>query len=83
MNAAKLKLAAIFVVVFFIAGLISCGKKTDETSQKDNGIVERAEIDEKDYTETNEDLLSVDYKEFYDELAPHGEWIEVTDRLSN
>ncbi|HEY3250744.1 MAG TPA: DUF6600 domain-containing protein, partial [Ignavibacteria bacterium] len=81
MNASKFKLAAFLVVVFLFLGLISCSKKTDETTQKENSEnVERAVIDEKDYKETDEDLLNVDYKEFYDELAPHGEWIEVTDK---
>lgn len=77
MKATKFKLAAIFLAIFFFAGLISCNKKTDETSQNN---VQRAAIDEKDFKETDEDLMNVDYKQFYDELAPHGEWIEVTDK---
>lgn len=71
----------LLVTVFFTAGMFSCGKKSDDTgSNKDNGSAEIVSIDEKDLNESDEDLLTVDYQEFYNELAPHGEWIEVTDR---
>lgn len=81
-NLRNIKLVAFFIVVFFVLGLISCTKKSDETSNKDtdNGIAEMEAVSNDDFTESDEDLLKVDYKEFYDELAPHGEWIEVTDK---
>jgi hypothetical protein len=36
-------------------------------------------VDEKDLFETKEELMSVDYRPFYDELSKSGEWIEVTE----
>jgi hypothetical protein len=61
----------------------SCSKKTadgnltkDQKDQQDKNLV-ASSIDPKDYTETDEDLTTVDYKEFYDQLAPHGEWVQV------
>ena len=30
-------------------------------------------FEEKDFTESDEDLLTVDYKDFYDQLSGHGE----------
>jgi hypothetical protein len=62
--------------------LTSCSRAAKESltkeqkEQQDNNL-EAASVDENDFTETDEDLLTVDYKEFYDQLAPHGEWIEV------
>ena len=68
-----------FTILFIILGLISCSKKTDETTNKDDADKEEiVSVSQDDFTESDEDLLTVDYKEFYDELAPHGEWIEVT-----
>jgi hypothetical protein len=69
----------IFTVLFVAMGFVSCGKKTD-TTKNDIGDAEIITVPDTDLTESDEDLLTVDYKEFYDELAPHGEWIEVTDK---
>lgn len=81
-NLKNIKNILLFLTMFFVIGLISCTKKTDEVSNKDNNvnITESVKINEDDFSESDEDLLTVDYKEFYDELAPHGEWIEVTDK---
>ena len=72
------------VCLFFLISTVffSCGKKDEQTDQKDKqtDVTEKTDIEENDFNENDEDLLSVDYKEFYDELAPHGEWIEVTDK---
>ncbi len=76
----KIKTAAIFSVMFIFLGLISCSKKNNETSDKTINEAEMEQVNKDDFTETDEDLLTVDYKEFYDELAPHGEWIEVKGR---
>jgi hypothetical protein len=61
---------------FLLITFSSCTKDSDKTTkdEKTNGDV--LEITE--FTETNEDLLSVDYNYFYNELSPHGEWIEVS-----
>ena len=74
----NIKLTIFFFFIFVVSGMISCSKKSDETGESYNA--EMVDVDNNDFTETDEDLLNVDYKEFYDELAPHGEWIEVTDK---
>jgi len=48
--------------------------KTQETQENQETII----IDENDFTESDDDLASVDYKEFYDQLSPHGEWLQVS-----
>jgi hypothetical protein len=77
MKYSKIKLSALFLIIFFLSGLVSCTKKSEDTA--DNMVKESdlVSIDKNDVAETDEDLLSVDYKEFYDELSHHGEWIEV------
>jgi hypothetical protein len=73
----KLLRVLLFLVVLAAMGFVSCSKKTD------NSEIENAEvvtIPDNDLHESDEDLHEVDYKEFYDELAPHGEWIEITDK---
>jgi hypothetical protein len=75
----SIKLIGGFVLILFIMGLFSCSKKPGDT-ETSTGEGEVITVSENDFTETDEDLLTVDYKEFYDELAPHGEWIEVTDK---
>lgn len=62
--------------------LSSCSKQADgnltkeQKGQQDKGL-EASSIDEKDFTESDEDLTTVDYKEFYDQLSSHGEWLQV------
>lgn len=60
----------------------SCSKKSEENISKEqkeqqDKNMEASTIDEKDFTESDEDFTTVDYKEFYDQLAPHGEWVQV------
>lgn len=60
----------------------SCSKSSDENlteeqkTQQDKDL-EAITIDEKDFAESDGDLKTVDYKEFYEILTPYGEWIEV------
>ena len=63
--------------------LTSCSKKTadgnltkEQKDQQDTSLV-ASSIDPKDFKESDEDLTTVDYKDFYDQLAPHGEWVQV------
>lgn len=73
----KLKLSACFLILFLLGGLISCTKRSDDTA---DNMVKEADLEtvsSNDLNESDEDLLNVDYKEFYEDLAPHGEWIEV------
>ena len=65
----------IMMLVFSVFS--SCTKTADNVQTKEDQNAETASIDEKDFSESNEDLTNVDYREFYDELSSHGEWIEV------
>jgi hypothetical protein len=76
----KFKFSAVMLVLFFMSGLISCTKKSEDTYVKNVNEAELVAVNSEDLTETDEDILTVDYKEFYDKLAPHGEWIEVKGR---
>lgn len=73
----NLKLKLTILVILLILGMVSCSKKPDDVADNQVQEADMEEISSEDFTEHDEDLLSVDYKEFYDELAPHGEWIEV------
>ena len=52
-------------------------KQIEEQKELQMKSLESSEVDEKDYTESDEDLTAVDYKEFYEQLSPHGEWVQV------
>ncbi|KXK48738.1 MAG: Membrane protein involved in colicin uptake-like protein [Chlorobi bacterium OLB5] len=74
-----LKITACLLVLFFFSGFVSCTKRSEDSA---DNMVKEADLEivnTTDLNETDEDLLNVDYREFYDELAPHGEWIEVSD----
>jgi len=75
--------AFLFIVTALLAGFTSCSKKDSDISDQYNETeVNEAEfetVDEADLFETKEELMSVDYKPFYDELSKSGEWIEVTE----
>jgi hypothetical protein len=73
-------LATLMTLLF---ALSSCSKSADEYSTKDqkelqDKNLESTPIDGKNFAESNEDLTTVDYKEFYEQLSPHGEWIEIS-----
>jgi hypothetical protein len=78
----KFKITIFFLfIALFLSGLSSCTKKPDNRSEMELNEINEAElvtIDENDLIETNEDLLDVDFRPFYDELSEAGEWIEVT-----
>ncbi len=62
--------------------LSSCTKQadknlTEEQKEQQGENLEASSIDETDFTESDEDLTTVDYKEFYDQLSAHGEWVQV------
>lgn len=70
------------VLVFLMAIFLfsSCTKTADGDLSKDQNInkdLEATAVDDKDVTETDEDLTTVDYKEFYEQLSPFGEWVQV------
>lgn len=62
----------LLICLVFLFAIYSCSEKSDETT-KDG----KTGKDITTFKETNEDLLSVDYKYFYEELSSGGEWIKV------
>jgi hypothetical protein len=64
--------------IILSAMIVSCNKSNQDTADK-NQNPDTVKLSGEDFNESDEDLLTVDYKQFYDELAPKGEWIEVTD----
>lgn len=68
-----------FLFVFSITlAAVSFSCKSSSYSELNDQAAKKDTISQADVNESHEDLLTVDYKQFYDELAPHGEWIEVT-----
>ena len=78
-----LRTMGLLVVMISLFALSSCSKNADQSltkeqkAQQDSNTVVST-IDQKDITESEEDLSTVDYKEFYDQLAPYGEWAQVS-----
>ena len=69
----------LFCILTFAAFLSFNCKSTDTESGKNE--LSNAAIDtiaQSNINETDEDLMTVDYKKFYDELSPHGQWIQIT-----
>lgn len=79
MDFKALNIVVVLVGLFFLSTFMSCSKNSDDLSEQDPEKIESEAIKDEDLTEADEDLLKVDYKEFYDALAPHGEWIEITE----
>ena len=78
-----LRTIGLLVVAISLLAITSCSKNADQSITKEqkaeqdsNTVV--STVDEKDITESDEDLTTVDYKEFYDQLSPYGEWVEVS-----
>ncbi|MDQ3194756.1 MAG: hypothetical protein M3P82_07150 [Bacteroidota bacterium] len=59
--------------------LSSCSKKetVDDRSNTSGENEAQVTVLQDDFKESNEDLFTVDYKDFYDELSNHGKWIQV------
>lgn len=62
------------LILILIFAFSSCTKDSDKTKTEKTGedVTTASE-----FTETNEDLLAVDYSYFYKELQGKGEWIEM------
>jgi hypothetical protein len=77
-----LSTTGLLIVIASLLTLYSCSKSANGNLTKeqvdllDTNMTATA-IDIKDFNESDSDLTTVDYKEFYDQLAPHGEWIQV------
>ncbi len=54
------------------------GNLSKEQKQLQDKNLEAFSVDDKDLSESDEDLTNVNYKQFYDQLSPHGEWVQVT-----
>jgi hypothetical protein len=67
---------AFYLLAAAMLSIYSCTKNTDELY--DDSDSKAVPINENDFGEKDEDLLNVDYYEFYDELEPHGEWVQVS-----
>jgi hypothetical protein len=74
----KSMLTAILTIALLSSFLFvaSCKKTNDITESSQEEI--ETPVPESDYNESNEDLFSVNYQEIYDELADHGEWLQVS-----
>lgn len=79
----KLILRTTGIIIFMISIFMfySCSKSENAGSTKEQNenldLNTEAIIDEKNFAESDEDLTTVDYKEIYDRITPHGEWLQV------
>jgi hypothetical protein len=71
-RAAFILLPIILILLFTFS---SCTKDSDKSKTEKTG---EDVLTASEFTETNEDLLAVDYSYFYNELSGKGEWIEVS-----
>jgi hypothetical protein len=77
-----LRTIGLLIMMTSLFALSSCTKQADgdltkEQKEQQGENLEASSIDETDFTESDEDLTTVDYKEFYDQLTSHGEWVQV------
>ena len=77
-----LRTMGLFIMMASLFVLTSCTKQadknlTEEQKEQQGENLEASSIDETDFTESDEDLTTFDYKEFYDQLSAHGEWVQV------
>jgi hypothetical protein len=74
----------IIIIFIFFAGCKSDSDYQSGTSGMEGEDMEMTEVSEDTFIESEEDLLSVDYQIFYNELEPYGEWIEIsTDEITD
>ncbi len=80
----KIVLRSVSIVLIMLTSFIfySCTKTADgnlpkELSAEGDNNLEATNVQDKDYNESDDDLTSVSYMEFYEQLAPYGEWIQV------
>lgn len=79
-NILYVSLIAMFFVNYSILGFKSLGfVKNLSKDEKTPEIISSDNFNKRDneFLKNNEDLLNVDYKTFYDDLNPYGQWIEV------
>src|SRR5260221_10458278 len=71
--------SCIIATLLFSLSFISCSKINEERAQKEASIKSEdvQKVDDNNFNENAEELMRVDYKQFYDELSPHGQWVQV------
>ncbi|RPI13863.1 MAG: hypothetical protein EHM58_17660 [Ignavibacteriae bacterium] len=77
LSTAGLLMIAIALLMFTSCSRTADGNITKDQKEIQNKNLEESSIDQKDFTESDEDLTNVNYKEFYDQLTAHGEWVQV------
>jgi hypothetical protein len=76
----KITITMLLIFVLFIF-LLGCTKKTDDIqTDKTKQTDTNTSIDGSSLQESDDDISSVDYKVFYDELSIKGEWVEVSSK---
>jgi hypothetical protein len=78
MNYSSFRTSLFVLSILLCAISFSCKSSSYTETQQNDQAAATDTVAQTDINETQEDLMTVDYKQFYDELAPHGEWIEVT-----
>jgi hypothetical protein len=61
------------IFTLLLVSFVSCTKKDETTTKQDT----TPGTETTEFSESNEDLLKVNYDYFYKELSPHGEWVEI------
>jgi hypothetical protein len=60
-----------------VALSLACKGKDGEKASQEEATAEKVEPERNEFEESDRDILTVDYGEFYDELEPYGTWVEV------
>jgi hypothetical protein len=63
-----------------VALSLACKGKDGKEGDKPAASAQGADGERSEFEETDEDLLTTDFGEFYDELEPYGTWVEVNPR---
>ena len=77
MKKVKVAMGTLLIVLatFSFLYLQGCNKQSEKVSDNTTATDNKQASA---FTESDADLVNVDYKDFYDKLAPKGEWIKVT-----
>ena len=73
----RISVLIVFICSLFIIYSCSKSENAGSTKEQSDQNPEAVLIDENNFTESDEDLATVDYKEIYEQLTPAGEWLQV------
>lgn len=76
----KYLIKLILAVVLFYTIIPGCSKKTDVSQTENKTKSGDVTTGDENLIESDEDLTTVDYREFYDALSSKGEWVQVDGR---